>query len=182
MADPYLGEIRMFAGNFAPIDWAFCDGSVLSIQQNTALFSIISTTYGGDGRYNFALPNFLGRSPMGVGNGSGLTPRTIGQYGGAEYVTLTESQLPSHSHDFQVNTQMADETSPENGVMARGKAKNLGPKQQPLKLYATGLPTTEMALNSVGETGGGYAHPNRQPCIGIYFIICLDGMYPIRPS
>ena len=116
MSEPFVAEIRIFAGNFAPRGWAFCDGQLLPISQNTALFSIIGTTYGGDGRSTTALPNMKGRTPMHPGRGPGLTSRRLGQRGGAEYVTLAESQMPSHTHTVR-GTDTGDETTPVNTIM-----------------------------------------------------------------
>ena len=177
----YIGEIRMFAGNFAPLDWAFCQGQLLAISQNTALFSLLGTTYGGDGRTNFALPDLRGKVPVGTGSGPGLTTRTLGQKVGAETTTLAVTNLPAHSHPVTVNVSIpasADEgnaETPENNVMA------VAEEGTP---YQTASDGTTMAAPTVtataGNTGGGQSVNNMQPSLGLNYIICLYGIYPSR--
>src|SRR5437868_2425626 len=118
MSEPFLGEIRMFAGNFAPTGWAFCNGQILSIAQNTALFSLLGTTYGGNGQTTFGLPNLQGRVPMHWGTGAGLTPRTLGETSGSENVTLLSTQMPAHTHSIEASTGQGDQFSPAGNVNA----------------------------------------------------------------
>lgn len=156
--EPYLGEIRMFAGNFAPVGWALCDGSLLSIQQNTALFSVIGTYYGGNGTTNFALPDLRGRFPMGFGTGPGLTPRNLGDKGGAETVTLNVNQIPAHTHTVTVNAQNTEGSAavPDNGYWAKSG--------QGAPQYNSSANTT-MNANAVqvGSSGGGSRTPTYHP-------------------
>ena len=171
----FLGEIRMFAGNYAPRGWARCDGQLLQISSNAALFSVLGVTYGGDGRVTFALPDLRGRAPIHAGNGPGLTPRMLGQYGGTEYVTLTEAQIPSHSHTVQINTDSTVATSdnPKNMIPARNAAAT--------PQYGENTNSTMNSnVVSAGNTGGSQSHPNMQPFITINYIICIEGLYPPR--
>ncbi|MDD9945571.1 MAG: tail fiber protein [Myxococcales bacterium] len=173
MSEPFIAEIRMFAGNFAPSGWAFCNGQVLPIDQNTALFSLLGTTYGGDGRTTVGLPNLQGRAPMHPGRGPGLTARRLGEPGGSTTVTLSEAQIPSHSHSAAALSSPANTGAPTNAIMARAFR---GPPQ----VYAeasTGL----LPLGPVLSTeGGGQSHNNLQPYLAINFIIALVGLYPSR--
>lgn len=172
MAEPFIAEIRIFAGNFAPRGWALCDGQLLPIAQNAALFSLIGTTYGGDGRTTTALPDLRGRAPMHPGRGPGLTPRQLGQATGAPTVTLTEAQLPSHGHD-QWATGAAGDDDPGPSVMpARADGAAL--------YSADGQALVEAAEGAVSATGGGQAHANDQPWLGLNFIIALVGLFPSR--
>ncbi len=164
MSEPFIAEIRIFAGNFAPRGWAFCDGQLLPIAQNTALFSLIGTIYGGDGRSTTALPNMQGRAPMHSGNGPGLTSRQLGQKGGVEYITLNSLQIPAHNHYLNAHN--------------RGNAAN------PTDVFPEDGPgqTTHDATGAdiVGNTGGSQPHFNMQPFLTINFIIALVGLYPSR--
>jgi microcystin-dependent protein len=175
MSEPFLGEIRMFGGNFAPKGWAFCNGQVLSIAQNTALFSLLGTTYGGNGQTTFALPNLQGRVPMHWGTGPGLTPRTLGESSGSETVTLISSQMPAHNHAIEANSGQGDTYSPQGAVNAAA----VDATQQPLNIYSTSVNTT-MAAQSVGLAGGSQPHENMQPYQCVSFIIALEGIYPSR--
>ncbi len=171
MSEPFIAEIRIFAGNFAPRGWAMCDGQVLPIAQNVALFSLIGTTYGGDGRNTTALPDLRGRAPMHAGRGPGLSARRLGEQVGVPTVTLDEAQLPRHGHG-QHATGGADDNDPGPDVVpatADGGA-----------LYAPGNPGAEAHPLAVGHTGGGEAHENCQPYLGLNFIIALVGLYPAR--
>jgi len=170
MSAPFLGEIRMFGCNFAPRGWAFCSGQVLSIQQNTALFSLLGTQYGGDGRTNFALPNLQGRVPMAFGSAPGLTPRVIGESGGSESVTLTSNEMPAHSHAIVAQTTRADRANASGAMLASG----IEP------LYAAATPDTAMNPQAVGPVGNGVPHTNLQPYLAINFCIALQGIYPAR--
>ncbi len=173
MSEPFIAEIRIFAGNFAPRSWAFCDGQLLPIAQNTALFSLIGTTYGGDGRTTTALPNLQGRAPMHPGRGPGLTARRIGQKTGVETVTLPEAQMPSHSHAFRADGSTGGPLG--GGANASDPVGNyLGAS---VKYHASGTNTNMTALTN---TGGTQPHDNMQPYIAMNFIIALQGLYPSR--
>ncbi|SCX82222.1 phage tail protein [Alkaliphilus peptidifermentans] len=171
--DPFIGEIRIFAGNFPPKDWAFCDGQILQISQNTALYSVIGNRYGGDGGTTFALPNLRGKTPMSYGQGPGLTNRQIGSTGGSSTVTLTNSQLPNHNHIPQCTTTTGTPvTNPENAVFTNIRGR------QPAAYTTT--PNVNMAPQVVQPAGGGEPHENMQPYLGLSFIIALRGIYPSR--
>jgi microcystin-dependent protein len=161
----------MFAGNFAPRGWAFCDGQLLAVSQNDALFSLLGTIYGGDGRSTFGLPDLRGRLPIHAGSGPGLSPRRLGSKGGAEKVTLTVNQLPSHTHDYKASTDIADETAPAGNVVAQPSAMNL---------YFEAPPVQNMASDAVTGVGGSRSHTNLMPFLCVHFIIALFGIYPSR--
>ena len=166
MADPYLGEVRLFAGNFAPLDWAFCDGQTLSIAENVALFSLIGTTYGGDGQTTFMLPDLRGRVPVHQG------PFYVaGQAGGAESVTLQAAQMPRHTHAMLASTDAAS--------VAHGPSEVLG-SSTAMKLYGTGTPTMAMDANAITAAGGGQPHENMPPFVAMNYIIALGGIYPTQ--
>lgn len=170
MSNPYFGEIRLFAGNFAPLGWAFCHGQLLSIAENDALFSLIGTTYGGDGQQTFGLPDLRGRVPLHQGTGTGLSSRAIGEQSGAETVTLTASHLPAHSHSLVATSAPASATAgPAGGVLATAS----------VKLYGSGAPSTPMAAAAIAATsGGGQPHQNMAPFLALNYIISLFGLYP----
>lgn len=170
-AEPYIGEIIMFAGNFAPRGWAFCDGQLLAIAQWQALFSILGTTYGGDGRTTFALPDLRGRFPIHPGQGPGLSSRSLGERSGSESVALTAAEIPSHSHDLNASTSEGAFDSPQNAVPGRPASG--------IPQYATG-PNTTMAQQAIGAAGGGGGHDNMPPYLGVHFIIALTGLFPPR--
>lgn len=174
MADePFIGEISWFAGNFAPRGWAFCDGQLLSIAQNTALFSIIGTIYGGDGRSTMALPNMQGRAPLHAGNGPGLTPRRQGERGGTTTTTMTVQNLPNHTHTAEAKASGAAADSAAPAGLPLGGAT----------AYASrGTPDTNMngGTVAIGTTGGQQAANNLQPSIAVNCIIALQGLYPSR--
>jgi microcystin-dependent protein len=172
MAEPFLGEIRIFAGNFAPRGWAFCDGQVIPISQNTALFSLVGTTYGGDGTSTFGLPDLRGRAPIHQGRGPGLSQRSLGQKGGTEKVPLSVANLPSHTHETRVNAGGATLPGPGGNVPATTGA----PAYLPDTDGATKLDPAFIA-----PTGGGQGHPNMPPFLAVSFIIALEGIYPSRP-
>jgi microcystin-dependent protein len=175
--DPILGQIIMFAGNFAPRGWAFCNGQLLSIAQNTALFSILGTTYGGDGVSTFGLPNLQGRMPMHWGNGTGLTPRTIGVMAGVESVTLVASQMPIHNHLMAANSGNGDQLSPGGNVPAIANTGGRAPTQNPS--YTTASNAT-MASTAISAAGGNQPHDNMPPFQCLSFIIATEGVYPTR--
>ena len=174
MSEPFIAEIRIFAGNFAPRGWAFCNGQLLPIAQNTALFSLIGTTYGGDGRTTTALPNLQGRAPMHPGRGPGLTSRRLGQRGGAETVTITESQMPQHTHSLRANTSPATVNAPDNTTALARSVGGFSYRQNVTSPDAT------MNTAGLGPAGGSQAHNNDQPILAINFIIALVGLYPSR--
>ena len=182
MADPYLGEIRMFAGTYAPEEWGYCDGALLDIAQNTALYSLIGTTYGGNGRTTLGLPNMMNRSPMGWGAGPGLTPRRMGEWGGMSTVILSEVQLPEHTHTLNVGNTKAKEAAPADKAWLGIPYHRSGFGTGPVALFNNPPSTVPMDPNVVTASGGVQDHENRQPCLGILFIISLEGMYPPRPS
>jgi microcystin-dependent protein len=173
MAEQYLGEIRMFAGNFAISGWALCNGQLLSISQNQALFAILGTTYGGDGVNNFALPDLQGRVPIHMGQGAGLSPYVLGEETGVETVTLTASQMPVHTHLVQCNTGGGNQASPSGGLPA---VESTGTSLD----YSTvaGNATMNPAMNQ--NAGGDQPHTNIQPVLCVNFLIALEGIFPSR--
>jgi microcystin-dependent protein len=164
MAQPYVGEIRMFAGNFAPAGWMFCEGQLLPISENETLFQLIGTTYGGDGESTFALPDLRGRLPIHQGNSFMLA-----QNGGAEEVTLTIQQIPAHSHALLASTSPGTQNAPSNNVTAASPS---------VTLYTGDVTDSNMASSAVGVTGGSQPHTNFQPYLCIDFIISLFGIFP----
>lgn len=175
MSEPFVAEIRIFAGNFAPRGWASCDGQLLPVSQNTALFSLIGTTYGGDGRTTTALPNLKGRAPMHPGRGPGLTSRRLGQRGGTETVTLTEAQMPSHTHTLRANTV-------GRGGGSRSPQNNSFSNVQGGFAYVSGSDSNLVNMNDLAapNAGGSQPHNNLQPFLTMFFIIALVGLYPSR--
>ncbi|MGE7843733.1 phage tail protein [Lysinibacillus sp. NPDC093712] len=173
--DPYLGEIRIFAGNYAPRDWAFCDGRELSVVQNSALFSIIGITYGGDGKTTFKLPDLRGRAPMHYGNGPDLMPRTFAQSIGSSTVTLNETQMPNHNHRVQGSSVVAGGIdNPTNAIWGSESALSAKP-------YVSLKNAVAMKVDIVKPQGGDQPHNNMQPFVAMNFIICLEGIYPPKP-
>jgi microcystin-dependent protein len=166
MSQPYVGEIRMFAGNFAPAGWMFCEGQLLQIAEFETLFNLIGTTYGGDGQSTFALPDLRGRLPIHQGNGF-----TLAETGGVESVTLAAGQIPAHSHPFLASANQASSTGPANQVPAVTQAATITP-------YGTDAPPVQLSPSSVGSTGGSQPHSNFQPYLCIDFIISLFGVFP----
>jgi microcystin-dependent protein len=169
--DPFIAEIRMFAGNFAPRGWAFCDGQLLSISQNTALFSLLGTTYGGNGTTTFALPDLRGRVPMHAGQGPGLTDRILGEQGGEETHTLLVGELPAHSHPAYADSAVGTAAGPPGGLPGRNAAG--------IPAYGS-APSAMLHPGAVGVQGGGQPHNTMQPYLVINFIIALEGIYPSR--
>ncbi|RYF79274.1 MAG: phage tail protein [Comamonadaceae bacterium] len=184
MADPFLGEIRAFGFNFAPMNWAMCQGQIMPLQQNTALFSIIGVQFGGNGRTNFGLPNLTGQAPMGIGAGPGLTPRTVGDAVGTASVALQPTDMPLHTHAIAVQTTNGTTASPDRGVLAQS-VNGSGPRAPKVFAYAAGAPTVPqgvLAANALAPfDGGGQAHSNLQPYLALNFCICLSGIFPPRP-
>lgn len=171
MSEPFIGEIRMFAGNFAPNGWAFCNGQLLSIAQNTALFSLLGTTYGGNGITTFALPDLRGRVSIGFSQGPGLSPYAQGETGGVEAHALTVAEMASHNH------VLAGTTAPANNTSPSGRA--LGETARPL--YSSTAPAVDLAPESLSQVGGSQPHPNMKPYLTVSFIIALVGIFPSRP-
>ena len=171
MSEPFVGEIRMFAGNFAPRGWAFCDGQLLAVSQNDALFSLFGTIYGGDGRTTFGLPDLRGRVPIHAGQGPGLSNRRLGAKSGAEKVTLTTNQLPSHTHPVKGTNDAADAAEPAGKLPASSTA---------IDLYVNTAPTVDFHTDAVPRVGGGGSHSNLMPFLCIHFIVALFGIYPSR--
>ena len=172
MSEPFVGEIRMFAGNFAPLGWAYCDGQLLAVSQNDALFSLLGTIYGGDGRTTFGLPDLRGRIPIHAGSGPGLSPRSLGAKAGVEKVTVTVNQMPSHSHTMMASTAPATETRPGGNVTASDLA---------IDAYFENSPASApMASGAITSVGGSRDHTNLQPYLCVHFIIALFGIYPSR--
>ena len=164
MAQPYVGEIRIFAGNFAPAGWMFCEGQLLPISENETLFQLIGTTYGGDGQSTFALPDLRGRIPLHQGNGF-----ILAETGGAEEITLTVQQIAAHSHPVLASTSPANQSAPTNNVVAQSTSADL---------YIEDTPNVNLAANSVSSTGGSQPHTNFQPYLCVNFIISLFGIFP----
>lgn len=171
MAEPFIGEIRMFGFNFAPSGWATCDGQLLSIAQNTALFSLLGTQFGGNGQTNFALPDLRGRVPLHQGQGPGLSPRTMGESSGSEAVTLLSSQLPAHTHPFTPPCSTDDPNA--------GSPKNNFPASVGTPIYAT-TANGNMGAGTTGPAGGSQPHSNLQPFLTVNFCIALQGIFPSR--
>lgn len=171
MADPFVAEIRMFGGNFAPRGWAFCEGQLLPISQNTALFSLLGANYGGNAKTNFALPDQKGRAPMFYGQGTGLSNREIGEKGGSETVTLTTRELPGHTHYFRATGEAGTESSPSNNAPANSNSRPYSPGN---------LSAGQMDENVLTPTGGGLPHNNMMPYLTVNFIIALRGVFPPR--
>jgi microcystin-dependent protein len=170
MSEPFVGEIRMFAGNFAPRSWAFCDGQLLAVSQNDALFSLLGTVYGGDGRTTFGLPDLRGRIPTHAGAGPGLPPGRLGAKGGAENVTLTVNQLPSHGHPLHATTATAAQRQPVGSALAASTGQ----------VYTEILDPQTMNAQAISHVGGSRSHTNLMPYLCVHFIIALVGIYPSR--
>lgn len=166
--EPFLGQIQPFGFNFAPRGWAFCDGQLLPISQYSALFSLLGVYYGGDGRSTFALPDLRGRVSMQMGSGPGLSTYQIGQKGGLETVILTTQQIPSHNHSANAAAETADQAKPEGNSLASSQ------------IYKNQAPDTTLNAATIGYTGGGQNHENRQPYLILNWCIALQGIYPSR--
>lgn len=171
MADPFVAEIRIFPFNFAPKGWAWCDGQLMPLSQNTALFSLLGTTYGGDGKSNFALPDLQGRAPMHPGQGPGLSLHDLGETGGSETVTLLESEIPAHSHSVTMSQADALVGSPVGQLYATG----IG-----IGMYAVPGGLTQLNPQALAPAGGDQPHNNLQPYLTFYFSIALQGVFPPR--
>ena len=172
MSEPFLGEIRVVGFDFAPTGWALCNGQILPISQNAALFSLLRTQFGGNGTSTFALPNLQGYAPMDQGNGIGLSPRVIGETGGEANVTLLGIQMPSHTHP-PADSTTSNAASPANAIFGGG-----GRGKQPA--YGTTAPNSQMNVQAIGFTGGNQPHNNMPPYLTMNFIIALQGIFPSR--
>jgi microcystin-dependent protein len=170
VSEPFVGEIRMFGFNFAPQGWAMCNGQTLPISQNQALFSLLGTTYGGNGQTTFQLPDLRGRLANHAGQGTGLSPYVLGQNGGTENVTLVQGQMPTHAHSVLANGSPATATRPGGAVLARTTAD----------IYAAAPDGTTMNAGMIGTAGGSQPHPNLQPYLTVNFCIALQGIFPSR--
>jgi microcystin-dependent protein len=172
MADPFVAEIRIFPFNFAPKGWAWCDGQLMPLSQNTALFSLLGTTYGGNGKSNFALPDLQGSAPMHPGQGPGLSLHDLGESGGSETVTLLESEIPAHSHTLRANNTLAESGLPTDASIGR----------QTFNLFQTNINANliSMAPEALAPAGGDQPHNNLMPYLTFYFCIALQGVFPPR--
>ena len=171
MADPFVAEIRMFPFNFAPRGWAWCDGQLMPISQNTALFSLLGTTYGGNGASNFGLPNLQGSAPMHPGQGPGLTAYQLGETGGSETVSLLQSEIPSHTHAMNASAVDGTDQTPQASYPAGGVG---------IRQYALASALTPLSDNALAPAGGNQPHNNMQPYLTVYFNIALQGVFPPR--
>jgi len=178
MSEPFLAEIIMFAGNFAPRGWAFCQGQILSIAQNTALFSLLGTTYGGNGQTTFALPDLRGRVPVGTGQGPGLPSIDLGEVSGEPTHTLIITEIPAHTHTFavQANNAAANTANPTNHTLAVGQTA----ANENVSMYTNAAPNTNLPAGNTGIAGGSQPHNNMQPFLGMNYIIAIQGIFPSR--
>ena len=172
MSDQFIAEIRIFPFTFAPVGWAKCNGQILPISQNTALFALLGTTYGGDGKSTFALPNLQGAAPLGRGQGAGLSERFLGESGGSTTVTLLQSEMPVHSHTVGASASPANRTAPAGNSLARASGAT--------PYIAPGGPTATLAFQALGLAGGSQPHNNLQPYLALNFCIALQGIFPPR--
>lgn len=178
MSEPFIGEVKLFGFNFAPRGYAFCDGTLIAIAQNTALFSILGTTYGGNGTTTFALPNLTGRAVVGAGQGPGLTPRSLGETGGQATVTLNSTQIPQHTHGL--NAATLTPPNPAQNVASPTAQAQLG-LSAPNNIYIDPVaPNTALIPSSISATGGTAPHENRQPYLALNFCIAVQGIFPSR--
>jgi len=172
MADPFVAEIRIFPFNFAPKGWAWCDGQLLPLSQNTALFSLLGTTYGGDGKSTFALPDMQGNAPMHPGQGPGLSLHDLGETGGSETVTLLESEIPAHTHTLKASLDQGDLAIPNANRSLASASQGV--------IYNTSAPNSMMAPEGLTPAGGDQPHNNMMPYLTYYFNIALQGVFPPR--
>lgn len=169
MGQPFVGEIRMFAGNFPPAGWQFCDGQLVSISGNETLFQLIGTTYGGDGQSTFALPNLQSRVPLHMGQGAGLSLRPIAETAGVESVTLTTGQIPPHSHPFAASSESGTQSSGAGALLASGST---------VRLFRPATPNQPMAATAITPAGSSQPHDNMQPYLCVNYIISMFGIFP----
>ena len=180
MADQFLGEIRLVAMNFPPQGWLVCDGSTLAISSNAALFSLLGTTYGGNGTSTFQLPNLQGNLAMGFGSGPGLSSRILGETGGSSSITLLTTEIPGHSHTLQAKAGPATTGVPSSGVVLAEASKLEGGTRKTLERYAASSPNGTMAAGELHAAGSNQPHNNLQPCQSLLYIIATTGIYPSR--
>jgi microcystin-dependent protein len=173
MSDQFLAEIRIFPFNFAPTGWAFCDGQLMPISQNTALFALLGTTYGGDGKSTFALPDMQGNAPMQPGQGQGLSLRDLGEMSGVENITLLQSEIPLHTHSLMAQNTFGASTDPADRLWGRPFGGG--------SMYAASGAVTALAPQAISPAGGGLPHNNMQPYLTLNFCIALQGIFPQRP-
>ncbi|MBE9461796.1 phage tail protein [Dyadobacter subterraneus] len=169
--DPFIAEIRIFPFNFAPNGWAFCDGQILPLSQNTALFSLLGTTYGGDGKSTYGLPDLRGRAPMHPGQGQGLSLRDLGETNGVESVALLESEIPAHSHTIRITNAPGQVSTASGNMLAQSQHGTI---------YSSSPPNVNMSAGSIAPTGGNQPHNNMMPYLTFYFCIALQGVFPPR--
>jgi microcystin-dependent protein len=179
MSDPFVAEIRIFPFNFAPKGWAFCNGQLLPLSQNTALFSLLGTTYGGDGKSNFALPNMQGNVPMFFGQGPGLSLYDEGEVGGGDTVSLLQTEIPSHTHAVNATTGAGTVADPNGLMFADGDWSFQGSSGK-VQYYSTVAPTSQMSVNMIGLQGSSFPHNNMMPYLTLNFCIALQGVFPPR--
>lgn len=179
MADPFLAEIRIFPFNFAPKGWAFCGGQLLPLSQNTALFSLLGTIYGGDGKSTFALPNLQGKAPMHPGQGQGLSLRNLGEVGGSETVALLDSEMPAHSHSMVARNAVGTTTDPQ-GATPGNMSWTAGASFGAVRGYSDQVPANTPMGNTLATAGSSQPHNNMQPYLTMNFCIALQGIYPSR--
>ncbi|MUT67221.1 phage tail protein [Paenibacillus sp. NEAU-GSW1] len=175
MADPFVGEIRIFPFNYVPTGWAWCNGQLLPISQNTALFSLLGTNYGGNGSTNFALPDLQGKAPMFYGQGSGLTDRNIGESSGSQTVTLIHTEIPNHTHQLKFGDSSAPQSNPYDALPTAPRGRRSG------MIYTEAAPDKMMHPQALSVTGGTLPHNNMQPFLTMHFAIALQGIFPPRP-
>jgi len=180
MSSPFVAEIRIFACNFPPVGWAFCNGQLMSISQNTALFSLLGTTYGGDGRSTFGLPDLQGNAPMQPGQGPGLSLHDLGEMSGSDTVTLLDTENPSHSHLLAGDTANANSASPAGNVYKFGRFFVSPNPAGPVAPYSTQAPDTSLNPAAIGIAGGSQPHNNLMPYLTLNFCIALQGIFPAR--
>jgi microcystin-dependent protein len=171
MSDPFIGELSVVGFNFAPVNWLLAQGQLLPISRYTALFSLLGTSFGGDGKSTFGLPNLQGVVPIGMGQGPGLSNYVLGEMGGSQTVTLLQDQTPSHTHAPMAKDTRADKASPVGNSFAESVSGFM---------YSSASPTTLMNPNAISPYGGGLPHNNLMPYVGMYWIICLSGIFPTR--
>ena len=180
MGQPYLGEIRVTSFNFAPKGWALCNGQLLSIQQNSALFSLLGTFYGGNGVQTFALPNLQSRIPIHMGTGNGLSTYVIGQFGGTENVTVLYNQMPVHTHQVNANTGYGTSNAPSGKILGATNAGTAGSPVAGQLDFVTSQPNATMEAATIGNQGGSQPHSNIQPYLVLNFVIAINGIFPTR--
>jgi microcystin-dependent protein len=180
----YIAALMLFAGNFAPRSWAFCMGQILSIAQNTALFSLLGTTYGGNGQTTFALPDLRGRVPVGTGQGPGLPSVNLGEVSGEPTHTLIITEMPAHNHSTQSTLRAVNGAGTTNSPTGNSLAAPVDSRGNPLNIYSNGSPDVSLGAASsqvvAGIAGGSQPHNNMQPYLGMNYIICLEGIFPSR--